>query len=519
MKSKKVFVVHGRNEPIKNQIFNFLRSIKLEPIDWPIAVSLTGKGAPFIFDVVRAGIEASQCCLVLFTGDDTVKLRSEFGLEKSAYQPRPNVIFEAGIALSLIGQDQTIIVTFEDLRQLSDLGGMSFLKLDNNPESRKSLINRLKTAGCDLDDSGTDYLNHEKTGNFDALSLSEPEESNDSILQRGGFTDYIVDSSISHSISSLDLNKELYDYLKNGNRMDLKFNYLGNFCASNWLDLTDDPSYGHEGLKTMIKDNISDVISQCAFTRDTEVDLISLGPGDGKIDLHIIRELQRTSKFLTYYPLDLSFELLQKSTAEVLKTAFIPKTFKIKAIHGDFTQLIKYQPIYGFDSSINLFSLLGYTFGNFNEGQLIGKLREGMQKGDFLLIDARLHNFGDVGRKISSEEKEKIKSFYQQSNRFSFGPVESATLANFRDAKFDYDVSTYYTVVDNAINLTTYCVNLNTKFRYDFRTLKREKLNLSVTTMYSFEDLAEWFLWKGFNLLVKKKVKDTGFYLLMKNND
>jgi len=64
-KTKKVFVVHGRNEAARRAVLRFLRSIDLNPIEWSEAVQLTGKSAPYIGEVLDAAFGAAQAILVL----------------------------------------------------------------------------------------------------------------------------------------------------------------------------------------------------------------------------------------------------------------------------------------------------------------------------------------------------------------------------------------------------------------------------------------------------------------------
>ena len=52
--NRSVFVVHGRNEPLRKSIFEFLRSINLSPLEWTTAVELTGEGSPYIGQVLDA---------------------------------------------------------------------------------------------------------------------------------------------------------------------------------------------------------------------------------------------------------------------------------------------------------------------------------------------------------------------------------------------------------------------------------------------------------------------------------
>lgn len=43
--SKNVMVVYGRNQPLRDSMFGFLRALKLNPIEWSEAVRATGKGS------------------------------------------------------------------------------------------------------------------------------------------------------------------------------------------------------------------------------------------------------------------------------------------------------------------------------------------------------------------------------------------------------------------------------------------------------------------------------------------
>src|SRR3954453_12013944 len=69
-----VFVVHGRDESARNQVFAFLRSIGLRPMEWTEAVKLTGSTSPYVGDVLDAAFSRAQAILVLFTPDDTASL-------------------------------------------------------------------------------------------------------------------------------------------------------------------------------------------------------------------------------------------------------------------------------------------------------------------------------------------------------------------------------------------------------------------------------------------------------------
>jgi hypothetical protein len=72
-------------------------------------------------------------------------------------QPRPNVIFEAGMAWQQF-RDHTLLVELGHLRGFSDLDGVHTVRLDGSPQSRRAVASRLKTIGCAVDDSGDRWL-------------------------------------------------------------------------------------------------------------------------------------------------------------------------------------------------------------------------------------------------------------------------------------------------------------------------------------------------------------------------
>jgi len=159
----RVFVIHGRNEEMRRALFDFLRAIGLKPIEWSEAVALTGKPTPYIGEILDAAMQYAQAIVVLFTGDDLVRLKDEFlWVNDPVYerettpQSRPNVIFEAGLAIGKY-PDRTILVQVGNLRPFSDIAGRHFIRLLNSSKSRQELAQRLELAGCEVDLSGTDW--------------------------------------------------------------------------------------------------------------------------------------------------------------------------------------------------------------------------------------------------------------------------------------------------------------------------------------------------------------------------
>jgi predicted nucleotide-binding protein len=167
-KSSRVFVVHGRNAGARDAMFEFLRAIGLRPIEWAQAVQATGKGSPYIGEILDAAFEQAQAVVVLMTPDEIAYLRTEYGHgandpeTQPAAQARPNVLFEAGMAMGR-DSDRAILVELGDVRPFSDVAGRHAVRLDDSPGRRKELAQRLATAGCAVDLSGEDWL---RAGDF-----------------------------------------------------------------------------------------------------------------------------------------------------------------------------------------------------------------------------------------------------------------------------------------------------------------------------------------------------------------
>ena len=171
---QRVFVVHGRNEELRKSMFDFLRSIGLRPIEWSQAIQMTGETAPFVGDILDAAFLHAQAVVVLLTGDDEARLRPEYHSPKMpdheknlTPQARPNVLFEAGLALGRFPK-QTVIVEVGDLRPFSDIAGRHTIRLNNSTKTRQDVAQRLAIAGCSVDLSGTDW---HQAGNFDPQNL------------------------------------------------------------------------------------------------------------------------------------------------------------------------------------------------------------------------------------------------------------------------------------------------------------------------------------------------------------
>ncbi|GAA3156820.1 TIR domain-containing protein [Streptomyces echinatus] len=161
---RNVFVVHGRDEEVRLRMFDLLRLLDLHPLEWEDLVRATGKTAPFLGEVVGKAPELAQAALVLLTPDDVVQLHPDLrGRSEPPYeteptgQPRPNVLIELGMVL-MAYPERTLMVEVGELRTIADIAGRNVIRFDGSEGALRKIAERLKLAGCTVDDTRSDWL-------------------------------------------------------------------------------------------------------------------------------------------------------------------------------------------------------------------------------------------------------------------------------------------------------------------------------------------------------------------------
>lgn len=152
---RSVFVVHGRSLRARDAMFEFLKALGLQPLDWARAMHSSGRPSAHISDILAAAFSEAQTILVLFTGDDKGRLRKRFQRKgdpqyetEETPQPRLNVIFEAGMAFGHCPKRTILVQLGHKMRPFSDISGIYVIAFDGSRKSRELLIDQLKLAGC-----------------------------------------------------------------------------------------------------------------------------------------------------------------------------------------------------------------------------------------------------------------------------------------------------------------------------------------------------------------------------------
>lgn len=164
-RSSRVFVVHGRDGGAREALFQVLRALGLQPIEWTQAIKMTGEPSPYVGTILDTAFREAEAVVVLLTPDDEARLKKQYRKPRDpAYerrlsgQARPNVLFEAGMAFGS-NPEKTVLVQLGDTRPFSDVAGRHIVHLGSDAASRRELATKLENAGCKVDTSGTDWLN------------------------------------------------------------------------------------------------------------------------------------------------------------------------------------------------------------------------------------------------------------------------------------------------------------------------------------------------------------------------
>lgn len=148
--SKKVFVVHGRDEVAKTSLEIFLREVGLDPI---VLHRQADEGLTII-EKFEKHSDVSYA-FILLTPDEIGYLTAEDtkpdGERKKENRARPNVIFEFGFFVGKLGRSKVCCLFTGDVALPSDVSGMIYKKFDKNiDEVAYSITKDLKASGFQI---------------------------------------------------------------------------------------------------------------------------------------------------------------------------------------------------------------------------------------------------------------------------------------------------------------------------------------------------------------------------------
>lgn len=144
--TRKVFIVHGRNNELKEAVARYLTQLELIPI---ILHEQANEGRTII---EKFESNADSCFAVaLLTPDDIGGLASTNTLADLAARARQNVIFEWGFFVAALGRRKVCALVADGVEMPSDVHGVVYVKLDAEGAWKMLLARELKAGGVDVD--------------------------------------------------------------------------------------------------------------------------------------------------------------------------------------------------------------------------------------------------------------------------------------------------------------------------------------------------------------------------------
>ena len=141
--SKKVFIVHGHNNDLKQEVARTIEKLGLEPI---ILHEQPNKGRT----VIEKFEKHSEVgfAIVLLTKDDLGKANSE---EELTSRARQNVILELGFFIGKLSRERVVPLYESGVELPSDLSGVVYVPADPNGNWKFAIVKELKAVNYDVD--------------------------------------------------------------------------------------------------------------------------------------------------------------------------------------------------------------------------------------------------------------------------------------------------------------------------------------------------------------------------------
>lgn len=137
---KKVFIVHGHNETVKQSVARTLENIGLTPI---ILAEQPDKGRTVIEKFENEGNDVGFA-VVLLTADDKGRKNRARTMQSRA---RQNVVFEMGYFMALLGRERVMMLLQDGVEEPSDLKGVVYTALDKDGAWKYRLVKELREQG------------------------------------------------------------------------------------------------------------------------------------------------------------------------------------------------------------------------------------------------------------------------------------------------------------------------------------------------------------------------------------
>lgn len=136
--NRRIFIVHGRNHAVRDDVKQLLIENKFEPI---ILENEPNKGQ-FLLQKFLSAASTVSYAIVIMTGDDKVD-----DVNQQVSRARQNVILELGYFISQIGKERIIILQDSNIENPSDIAGLVYETIDTNGDWKGRVLKELYAVG------------------------------------------------------------------------------------------------------------------------------------------------------------------------------------------------------------------------------------------------------------------------------------------------------------------------------------------------------------------------------------
>jgi len=139
-----IFIVHGRDDGIKNEVARFIEKLKLKPI---ILHEQPSDGETIIEKIERYTNVGFG--IVLYTPCDKGGLATE--PFESKFRARQNVVFEHGYLIGKLGRKNVVSLIKGDIEKPNDISGVVYINYDSNGAWKTEVAKELNSSGYAID--------------------------------------------------------------------------------------------------------------------------------------------------------------------------------------------------------------------------------------------------------------------------------------------------------------------------------------------------------------------------------
>ncbi len=139
-----VFVVHGHDDGLKNEVARLIENLKLKPI----ILHEQSSGGDTIIEKIERNSNVGFG-IVLYTPCD------KGGLAKDSHElnfrARQNVVFEHGYLIGKLGRKNVVSLVKGDVEKPNDISGVVYVNYDNSGGWKTEIAKELKSSGYSID--------------------------------------------------------------------------------------------------------------------------------------------------------------------------------------------------------------------------------------------------------------------------------------------------------------------------------------------------------------------------------